>query len=424
MSTVARVMGRAMALFSAGLLALSLPGCEIPSSGATSPTISWQGLNEGQTIYGIVKLSAKAVGGEVGEVSFYDNGTDQERLIGTAVRDSSAVYSVDWFTQETANGTHAIYAAAFSGETAFSWVSITLRVDNRSRAESIPTGAIKMTPENDKARPQLTPAFKSRWYEPVPLEGAINTAGAEDSPFIAPDGNTLYFWFNGDQSKDVHQQAKGPMTGIYWSRKVNDKWQEPQRLFLQYFDETGFDGAQTVRGDTLWFASIREGNYRDMDFWTAKLVDGKWIRWTNAGELLNKVYGIGELHVTADGNELYFDSTRGDGRGGKDIWVTRKADGQWQEPWNIEAVNTTEDEGWPFISEDGKELWFTRLTPGPAIFRSLNVNGKWEAPELVVTALAGEPTLDSDGNLYFAHHRWDDFLNRVTEADIYVSYRR
>lgn len=214
------------------------------------------------------------------------------------------------------------------------------------------------------------------------------------------------------------------MTGIYRSEKIHGEWQEPGRLFLQYFDRLGFDGDPTVRGDTLWFGSIRQGNFRDIDIWTAKLVNGRWADWTNAGGLFNKTYQLGELHVSADGSEIYFGSPRAGGQGQSDIWVTRKVDGHWQEPENIAAVNTAEHEGQPFLSEDGTELWFTRQIGGTAIFRSLKLNGEWQSPEMVVSSLAGEPALDAAGNLYFVHHRWNETLNRVTEADIYVCYRK
>jgi hypothetical protein len=224
--------------------------------------------------------------------------------------------------------------------------------------------------------------------------------------------------------KDPLEQTKDPMTGLYRAEKLDGKWQEPRRLFLQYFDRLGFDGAATVRGDRLWFASIREGNRRVMDIWTARLVAGRWVDWANSGELLNEVYQVGELHVTADGTEMFFGSKKSGGQGDSDIWVTRSVDGRWQEPVNVAEVNTEASEGQPFVSEDCRELWFTRLTPGPAVYRSIKVNGIWQAPEAVVTDPAGEPTLDAAGNLYFVHHRWDSSLNRVTEADIYVAYRR
>ncbi len=178
------------------------------------------------------------------------------------------------------------------------------------------------------------------------------------------------------------------------------------------------------RGETLWFGSVREGNYRDIDLWTAKMIDGRWTDWANAGELLNKTYQIGELHVSVGGSEIYCGSARPGGKGQSDIWVTRNVNGRRQEPENVTAVNTEGHEGQPFLSEDGNELWFTRLTPGPSIWRSLKVNGEWQPPEEVLTNLACEPTLDAAGNLYFVHHRWDNALNQVTEADIYVCRRK
>jgi len=90
---------------------------------------------------------------------------------------------------------------------------------------------------------------------------------------------------------------------------------------------------------------------------------------------------------------------------------------------NIEAVNSAEDEGYPYLSVDGKELWFTRTYLGtPAVFRSEKVNGIWQSPELIISQFAGEPTLDSKGNVYFVHHFYKEGV--MLEADIYIAQRR
>ena len=413
-----------MMLLMAIIVVMVTAGCAAAPSKQPFNTLSWQQPSEGQEVYGIVKLEVKVNGEKPQEVGFYLDTIESGNFIGFAARESNSVYSYDWYTQKYVNAGYLVLAVARFNDGSILQSSIPLHVNNRTRLDAIPATTVKMTPENDSAPPVLNPAFKHIWHEPMPLEGPVNTAGAEDSPFITPDGNTLYFWFNGDQSKDVHLQVKDPMTGLYWAKKVDGEWQEPERLFLQYFNRIGFDGDPSVHGNTLWFGSIREGNYRDIDIWTAEFVNGRWVNWSNAGEILNEVYEIGELHITADGNEMYFGSTRAGGKGQSDIWVTSKVDGEWQDPENIIAVNTQASEGQPFISEDGNELWFTRLTPAPAIFRSLKVDGKWQPPELVLSNLAGEPTLDAAGNLYFVHHRWDDTLARVTEADIYVCYRK
>ena len=124
------------------------------------------------------------------------------------------------------------------------------------------------------------------------------------------------------------------------------------------------------------------------------------------------------MHI--HGDDLYYHSGRSGGKGGYDIWMISIEEGGWSDPVNIEAVNTEAMDGFPFVSEDGSELWFTRTYKGtPGIFRSKKINGSWGAPELIVSQFAGEPTLDRGGNLYFVHHFYKDGV--MIEADLYVA---
>ena len=130
---------------------------------------------------------------------------------------------------------------------------------------------------------------------------------------------------------------------------------------------------------------------------------------------------IGEVHL--HGDDLYFHSDRPGGKGGYDIWVTQWTGSIWSDPINIEAVNSVDMDGFPFISSDGSEMWFTRTYRGtPALFRSLWLGDNWGDPELMVSQFAGEPTLDDEGTLYFVHHYYENSVG--IEADIYVSRRK
>lgn len=289
-----------------------------------------------------------------------------------------------------------------------------------TRDQTIPATAVKMTPEQDA----LPPLLQSDEYEqPVPLSSAVNTAGAEDSGFITPDGNTLYFFFTPDPNIPPAKQLLDDVTGIYVAKKQNGDWSPAQRVWLEDPDELSLDGCEFVQGNIMWFCSARQGNYRGVDMWTAEFKDGKWTNFKNAGEKLNVDYKIGELHITADGNELYYHSGQLGGKGGYDIWVTKKVNGEWQPPENVEAVNSVDADAYPFISQDGNELWFTRFYQGsPAIFRSQKVGGDWGEPELIISQFAGEPSLDNQGNIYFTHHFYKD--GKMIEADIYVAKQK
>src|SRR3989344_3703615 len=98
------------------------------------------------------------------------------------------------------------------------------------RESKIPADAVKMTPETDAAPVKsLSPEYE----DPVPVSYPINTAGAEDSPCIMPDGSTLYFFFTPDVRVPVEKQVIDRVTGIYAAKKINGESQKPERILLQ-----------------------------------------------------------------------------------------------------------------------------------------------------------------------------------------------
>jgi hypothetical protein len=297
----------------------------------------------------------------------------------------------------------------------------------KTRAETIPADAVKQTPQTDFYPPVL---IDSAGFEPpVPMPGPVNTAGAEDSPFITPDGQDFYFFFTPDVRKSAQEQLNDGVTGIWWSKKNGSEWTEPERVWLG--ENAALDGCECVLGDTMWFASVRAGNMSEIDWYKAVLKNDAWGGVRNAGVYWNQTFRPGELHVVAGGESLYFHWTHEGGQGKQDIWKCARSGDTWGEPVNLGPnVNSALDEGMPFVSEDGSEFWFHRefgsIGPGPALFRSVRTDSGWSPAQEIVARFAGEPTLDNAGNLYFVHHYYDDFsrTGRMIEADIYLCRRR
>ena len=288
-----------------------------------------------------------------------------------------------------------------------------------SRDASIPENATKVTPEDDVFPPVL---HSSQWKEPVPMEG-INTAGAEDSPFISSDGSLFFFFFTPDVNVPPEKQLLDGVTGI-WCCKWNGGWSEAERVILN--NDVSLDGAPFLLNNTLWFASVRKGNYGEVDLYTAEYTRGMWRNVENAGELLNKIYDVGEMHITADGKTMYCGK---DGNKSRDLFILHKNNGGWTEPSLIPYPVSTDEynEDLPFITQDENELWFTGQSrlgyPGPAIFRCFKENGEWSEPEEIISSFAGEPCLDKEGNIYFVHHYFSSDMKMI-EADIYVAYKK
>jgi len=285
------------------------------------------------------------------------------------------------------------------------------------RFAKLPADIPKQSPETDEHPPIL---YSTDYEVPVPLGSGINTSGGEDSPFILPDGKTMYFFFTPDVRIPVEQQILDSVTGVYVSHRINNTWDTAVRVWLQDPGKLSMDGAVAIQGVEMWFASAREG-YTGVNIFTAQWNGAAWAGWAYAGDRLMKEIQVGELHL--HGDVLYFHSAREGGLGDYDIWTTIRNGASWSDPVNIAPVNTVGMDGWPFVSSDGNELWITRTYLGtPAIFRSVKDGDSWSEPEMILSQFAGECTLDDEGNLYFVHHYYKAGV--MIEADVYVARRK
>ncbi len=283
-----------------------------------------------------------------------------------------------------------------------------------TRESKIPSYAIKQNPEIDENPPL---SLSDEYENPVPLSSTINTAGAEDSPFIPADfPNTLYFFFTPDVNVPAEKQLLDGVTGIYTSSKSGTDWATPQRIFLNEKGKLTLDGCEFVSRNIMWFCSARE-DYTGIHWFSAEFENGRWTNWKNAD--FPSDYQVGELHISSDAKELYYHSSRPGGKGGLDIWKLTNVNGEWKNPENIEGINSVGDEGWPALSPNGNELWFSK---DYTVWRSKKINNEWSQPEKMFSPLAGEPTIDAQGNVYFVHHFFKN--NKMIEADIYFARRK
>jgi len=99
------------------------------------------------------------------------------------------------------------------------------------------------------------------WTDPVRLSSTINTTGVEESVFIHPDGNTLYF------SSDGHPGMGG--LDLFMSQKdENGVWSKPINLgypINTFNDENSL--LVSSDGKLAYFASDREGGYGGLDLY-------------------------------------------------------------------------------------------------------------------------------------------------------------
>ena len=278
----------------------------------------------------------------------------------------------------------------------------------------------KVLPEHDDHPPILHP---EKWETPHPISGAVDSVGLKDSPFIISDGRTLFFFYTPSADTPTEQQIYDQVTGIYRSEKVSGVWQEPERVLLTQCSDLALDGCSFFQDNVLWFCSIRAGNFRDIDIWTAAWDGTHWTDILNACIHLNQDLQIEETHLSPDGFVLIYHKPDEEHNSGYDLWEVHREAKRWGLPVRLDNLNSSQDDSRPALSPDEHELWFTRTYHGtPAIFRSQWMDGEWEAPELILSQFAGEPSIDSTGNIYFTHHFFRE--GKMIEADIYIAEKK
>lgn len=150
---------------------------------------------------------------------------------------------------------------------------------------------------------------------------------------------------------------------------VNDfKWSELKDMGPAINTKDGWEGQPSLSadGNTLYFATTRRGSQDNDIYYSDRDADGAWTQAKPVVEL-NTPGKDKSPFLHQDSETLYFVSDgRKDGIGGLDIYYTRKDEkGKWVEPKNIGyPINTEEDEIGIFVSIDGKLAYFSSRLGG------------------------------------------------------------
>ena len=193
---------------------------------------------------------------------------------------------------------------------------------------------------------------------------AGNQPGFDGGPNTSSDGLTLYFVSDrpgGEGGSDLWAAQRATAIAP-WSRPVN---------LGSNVNGRDMDASPSVSADglELYFDSSRPGGQGEWDLWVTNRasLSSPWESPHNLGPPVNSAAGDGTPHLAADGLTLYFNSWRAGGFGKNDIWVTtrRSREESWQPPVNLgSTVNTADLEWGPAPSPDGLTLFFQSDRPG------------------------------------------------------------
>jgi len=190
-------------------------------------------------------------------------------------------------------------------------------------------------------------------FEPKNMGDSINSAVSEYYPTITLDGKQFVYT----------RRVKNLNEDFFGSSLSNNNWSKSKGLSGNI--NTGLsEGAQNISQDGQWLiftgCNFPEG-LGSCDLYISYLTPDGWSTPENLGYTINTESWESAPSLSPDKRDLYFASSRPDGYGGIDIYVShRLPNGRFSEPENLgPIINTAGDESCPFMHADNQTLYFT-----------------------------------------------------------------
>jgi peptidoglycan-associated lipoprotein len=195
----------------------------------------------------------------------------------------------------------------------------------------------------------------------------INSKEADFGPAYADKKfTTLYFTSTRQGAQGSVDVTTGQNHSDIYETKLdkNGKWSTPVTIATTLVSKMNEGGAYvTKKGDLMFMTRCGEAKGKELkcQIYVCKKQGPSW----GDPELLP--FNVDSVHlrhaaVSADGNTLYFDAKLPGGYGGTDIWMSsyNKKDKTWGPAVNAgPSVNTQGSEGYPYIADDDKTLYFS-----------------------------------------------------------------
>ena len=210
---------------------------------------------------------------------------------------------------------------------------------------------------NEETEVFLLEYENGEWTAPVRAPFFMKQYRFGDFTF-APNELKLYFTSDRPEKSGA---VKAESSNIWMVENRNGQWLEPT-LIGPPISSPLHESYPSVSSDkTLVFFRRFGGEDGASEIMTAIYEGGKYSDPVRLGTTVNTRWDEWDPVLSADGKILLFCSKKPEGMGADDLYVSfRNESGKWSEAINLgKAVNSERSENRPFITADGKYLFFS-----------------------------------------------------------------
>ncbi len=221
-------------------------------------------------------------------------------------------------------------------------------------------------------------------FDPKNLGNGVNSADAEYFPALTADEQTLVITRNSRPAGGGHGQED-----FYESRLADGEWTTARNLGAP-LNTPDNEGAQTISpdGQLMFFTGCnRPDGLGGCDIYFSRKVGNNWTEPQNIRNPINSSKWESQPSLSPDKKTVYFSSSRGGGKGDKDLWSsTLTPQGVWGVPVNLgDVINTSGQEESPFIHPDNQTLYFSSdgligMGRKDIFYSRKDENGNWTKP--------------------------------------------
>lgn len=148
---------------------------------------------------------------------------------------------------------------------------------------------------------------------------------------------------------------------LYIAYRKGEEWGKPK--LLPTVNTRGWESqpCMSADGKKLYFVSSREGGVGESDIYMSELTSEGFSTPINLGPKVNSIGAEDRPFIHPDGQTLYFSSDAHPGYGGKDLFMSRFENGEWQTPVNLgPSINSIGDEISIFINTLGNKAYIAK----------------------------------------------------------------